>query len=44
MNSPWNMIESGNGLGPEKYGTLRTLLWEAMILRWANLPGQTLVR
>jgi len=44
MNSPLQIIESGNGLSPEKYGVLKMLLWEGMIIHWANLPGQTFVQ
>jgi hypothetical protein len=44
MNGPLSIIESGNGLSPEKYGALKMMLWETIILHWTNLPGQTLVQ
>ena len=44
MNSPLQIIESGNGLSPEKYGALKMLLWEGMICRYLNLPGHTIIQ
>lgn len=44
MNSPLNVIESGNGLSPEKSRALKVMFWEEMICRYLNLPGQTFVQ
>lgn len=44
MNSPLNIIESGNGLSPERSRTLKILFWEGIIYRYLNLPGQTFIQ
>ena len=37
MNNPMNIIESGNGLSPEKYRALKIMFWEGMICRCLDL-------
>ncbi len=44
MKSVWNIIESENGLSPERSRALRILFWEGMICRYLNLPGQNFVQ
>jgi len=44
MSSPLSIIESGNGLSPEKSRALRILFWEEIICRYLNLPSQNFVQ